>query len=128
MEGFAQKIFDVDILRMKFNDKLEELTDCMFEETSWDEYDGSLELHQCDNDLRLSDECKKFIFDSGFIRIFVNHKDGWETHYTKSHPKDDGWRRKRKEDGNGFYVSYWPESWNQTQWLESGYIVVVDSK
>jgi hypothetical protein len=52
-----------------------------FEKIGWDYYDNSLEIYGVDNDYRLSPEVKKIIFDAGFSVCYVNHRDGWETHY-----------------------------------------------
>jgi hypothetical protein len=135
---FANLAFDFSLAQSDFEDKLIELMgpDVDFTHIGWDHYDSSLEIYAASNDVRLSAECQKFIYDNGFFLIFVNHQDGWETHYSWTikdtengfKPKK-GWRRKAKQsqDGNGpgWYISYWPEGWGKRDWLETGYMVIV---
>lgn len=105
----------------------------------WDHYDVSVEFFEVNNDVRLSPEQQKIIFDAGFVKILVSHKDGWETHYTSCYPERPcpvrGWRRRWVNDPTakttcvsnaGYYeISFWPESWGQQNWRETGYARVV---
>lgn len=50
-------------------------------ETTTDEYDDSIEFMEVPNDCRLTLKQQKFIHDEGFYQCWLNHKDGWETHY-----------------------------------------------
>ncbi len=53
-----------------------------FNGIGWDDYDCSLEIYEVPDDMRLSESLQRFIFESGFIRAYVNHSDAWETHYS----------------------------------------------
>ena len=68
-----------------------------FERLGWDEYDNSLELHECTPGLRLSAEAAQYIWDNGFSICYVNHTDGWETHYLSSRGIDNPWRTNRRQ-------------------------------
>lgn len=57
-----------------------------------DSYDSSLELHGVAADARLPAVMVTSTLALGFAIIYVNHTDGWETHYTKKNL--EGWRRK----------------------------------
>lgn len=94
-----------------------------FTETSYDSYDNSMELYGVPPDYRLTPEVVDFILkDEGFGIAFVNHTDGWETHYTHKYP--NGWRvshpHKRRDLGLGedsaIWVeerpASWPKEWN----------------
>ena len=92
-----------------------------------DDYDNSIEFGQVDPDARLTEEQQRIIFDEGFTLCFVNHTDGWETHYSWKHADfkpHRGWRRKRTD--KGFTINYWPESWGEDTngWLASGYMTI----
>lgn len=68
-----------------------------FDRLRWDCYDGSLELDNVPNDVRLSEDQQKLIHSAGFRKVYVNHQDKSETHYTwgygEFHPME-GWRTK----------------------------------
>jgi hypothetical protein len=113
-----------------FEDALSSAGFDQFEKIWGDDYDNSIEFGEVDNDVRLTAAVQKVIFDAGFSRVFVNHKDGWETHYSWAHGESfephRGWRRRRTE--KGFDISYWPEGWNTpgcADWLSSGYMTIV---
>ncbi len=109
-----------------------------------DDYDASLEIHGATDDWRLDERQQRFLFGAGFATIYVNHKDGWETHYS-ARGKDlpvAGWRRRYVSDLSGpgdrvivgdpdpgyWEISHWPESWNTERMLaerESGYYRIV---
>ena len=97
-----------------------------FESLGWDEYDGSLELYGVSPEFRMPEPALKFIFESGFRAIFVNHTDKWETHYSTMNR--DGWRvsypSKRGPDEQGILVERKIASWPQ-EWFDSGYVKVV---
>lgn len=122
-EPFAEIFFKY---RSAVDDFEEELADLgvSFSRLGCDDYDTSLEIYEAQNDCRLSDECQIFIYKSGFIKVYVNHRDGWETHYTWTDGTPvRGWRRLRRE--GGFDISFWPEQWTKTEWLENGYMRIV---
>ena len=47
-------------------------------------------------DARLTEAQQKIIYDAGFSIAYVNHTNGWETHYnwkrTEEFKPHDGWR------------------------------------
>jgi len=107
-----------------------------------DEYDYSIEFYGVGNDARMNDIQQRVVFDAGFAKTYVNHKDGWQTHYTwdrrKPFKPTRGWRRYMEHDAEpgpggviGFSVmkiSYWPDSWvgsRLEQDLAAGKIVIV---
>jgi len=97
-KDFAELAFMYRRELCKFDDNILEIT-------GWDDYgnfgfdcyDMSIEIYEVPNDYILSEEAQKFIYDSGFLRCYVNHLDGWETHYVwrseEFHPVE-GWRVK----------------------------------
>jgi hypothetical protein len=46
-----------------------------------DYYDESIELYDVGNDVRLNDAQQRLLHESGFTRVWLNHKDGMETYY-----------------------------------------------
>lgn len=108
-----------------------------------DSYDGSLEIRGATDDWRLSEEQQRFLFGAGFSKIYVNHKDGWETHYGASVALPvRGWRRRYVSDAAvetdrvvmgqpdpGYYeISFWPSGWDSAgtkDWLATGYMRIV---
>jgi len=97
--------------------------DLEFERTSYDDYDRSMELYDIQNDYRITEEVRKIFVESDFSKIYMNHKDHWETHYNKKDDFRKGWRvsypRKRPEDGRGILVEEKPESWPE-DWFKNG--------
>lgn len=127
-EKFAEAAFKFSWIKSAFEDKLNEvLGGGDYEDIGWDSYDCSLEICKVSNDIRLSIEAQKFIFDSGFSKVYVNHNDEWETHYGwgAEFKPQRGWRRKRTE--KGFLISYWPEGWTgkSLEWKDNGYMTIV---
>ena len=102
-----------------------------FERIGWDEYDCSLELYGVPADHRLHADMQRIIQSEGFGKVYVNHTDKWETHYTFGHrefKEVKGWRvsypHKRKDDTKGILVEEAIPSWPK-QWFETGYARVV---
>lgn len=94
-----------------------------------DRYDNSMEIYGVPPDWRPSIELTKLLFERwGFSRVYVNHTDGWETHYTKV--EGDGWRVSypfnRNSDGQGILVEKPVPSW-PAEWFKTGYTKVVDT-
>lgn len=117
-----------------------------YEEIGFDYYDSSIEFYGVDEDARLQPVAQAAVNAAGFHMAYVNHKDGWETHYSwwkKPFAPVRGWRRRWVEDPNatttrsvgekpnprnaGYYeISYWPEGWaGQEKWKDTGYMRVV---
>jgi hypothetical protein len=101
-----------------------------------DYYDNSIEIYGVGPDVRLSQAAVDWLIQGcGFSKIYVNHTDGWETHYGKS---EVGWRRRYVSDpsakttnviagpeNNGYYeTNEFPDSFPK-EWLASGYFRVV---
>lgn len=124
------------------------LTD--FQRAWWDDYDNSMELGEVGNDVRLTDEQQQVVIDAGFSRIWLNHKDGWETYYTfydketESLKVTEGWRKRWVSDSTsettrsigvniedadrGYWeVDRYPEDWPQNR-LDTGYFRIVDNE
>lgn len=118
----------------QFENELWDLIGKDFNNLTTDSYYKSLEVHAIENDARLSEEAQDFIMEAGFEKVYLRHRDGWETHYTLGlYPASKGWRKRwvaAPEEGlpnRGYFeVSYWPESWNKNkEWLEVGYVKIV---
>lgn len=126
----AHRLFDGDMAKSELEDKLTEAgVPC--DHIGWDYYDISLEIYEVPNDYRLSPEAQKVIFDTGFIKVYVNHLDKWETHYTWSSDEfvyQPGWRvsypHKRADGTSGILVEKPVDSWPK-DWFETGYVKVV---
>jgi hypothetical protein len=128
--GFAGKAFAFLVEQSEFEDALSELLGEQneYEKIGWDYYDSSLEIYGLTDACRLSDEAQRFISGQGFVKVYLNHLNGWETHYTWNLPFEavSGWRRKRTQDG--FEINYWPKAWNTPvalEWLKTGYMKIV---
>lgn len=124
MATFAETLFEYQRAKDQFEDVLCDSGLDDFSGIGGDYYDDSIEVYDVSNAARLTPDAQKAIFDQGFLIAYLNHKDGWETHYTWGAQFEpvEGWRRKRTE--NGFQVNRFPESW-PAKWLETGYIEVV---
>lgn len=109
-----------------------------WQRTTTDDYDSSIEFHGVPNNTRMTEALQKLCYDHGFAQCWLNHDDGWETHY--AWPRDggfkpsEGWRKrqwKRKlPDGSPdkegkIEVEEFPASWPR-EWLESGYVTIVN--
>lgn len=82
----AARMFKANIERCQLSDELGESLEALGVSLDYvdewvDDYDSSLELGGCDNDMRLTPEQVAGVFDLGFSRVWLNHKDGWETYY-----------------------------------------------
>lgn len=86
---------------------------CKFEYTKmWcDSYDASIEFAGLLPEIRLNEEACKFFKDAGFEKVYLNHIDLWETHY--SLPSSEGWRVSypHKNGAKGLLVEKMPQSW-----------------
>lgn len=88
-----------------------------FLDIGWDWYDGSLELHGVPPNYRLSEAILAQILALGFLKIYVNHSDKWETHYSRK--SNRGWRvsypHKRNDGDKSIWVEEsvpsWPQKW-----------------
>lgn len=127
---FAERLFDGSSAECELEDKLDSVG-ILFERLSWDSYDCSLEIKEVPVHYRLSSEAQEVIHQAGFSKVYVNHIDGWETHYSFSGGEfkaKDGWRvcypHKRGEDpSQDIWVEKTVEGWPK-EWFDSGYAVV----
>lgn len=133
MPTIAERMFDGLLAQGRLEDDLY-YVGVEFEDTGFDDYDCSLELFDVPNHLRLSPEAQKIIYDAGFSKVYMNHKDKWETHYTfETGPFKEvkGWRvsypSKRGKNEKGIWVESKVDSW-PLDWFETGYVVVKKSK
>lgn len=121
----------------------EKITDGLLEagledwsEIGTDYYDNSIEIYGVAPDTRLKQEALDWLIGGcGFSKIYVNHTDGWQTHYGSQLP---GWRRRYVSDSsasttnviagpenNGYYeTNRFPDGFPK-EWLETGYFRVV---
>lgn len=111
--------------RSSFEDELHDLNVGDYDSLGYDGYDSSIEFYGCEDVMRLTPEQQRVVIRAGFLKAYVNHRDGWQTHYSfgKEGQPVRGWRRK-SVDG-GFLISYWPDAWSNKEWLETGYMKIV---
>jgi hypothetical protein len=126
MTTIAERLFDNSRAENELEDMLCE-AGVEFERLGWDSYDVSLEIHGVPPESRLSDDIQRMIHGAGFGKVYVNHTDKWETHY--SWPLGEfipvkGWRvsypHKRGEGESGIWVEEQVSGWPK-EWFESGY-------
>jgi len=91
---FAEVAFEMQYAQAHFEDALVDAGIDDFTELGWDDYDCSLEIYGVPDNVRLNEAQQKLIFDAGFATVYVNHKDGSETHYNwhrQEFKADRGW-------------------------------------
>ena len=127
--NISDRIFNGERAKADLEDELWE-AGVQFEEASYDDYDYSCELFDVAEDYRLSSEAQKILHEAGFAKVYLNHIDKWETHYTfepGEYKEIKGWRvsypSKRGKDEKGILVEEPIESWPK-EWFETGYAVV----
>lgn len=127
--SFEEKYHEYHRAYDEFVEKLYAIQDNFdFDKLFCDDYDGSIEFTEVDNSLRLSPELLDFVLGEGFLKVCVNHKDKWETHY---HNDKSAWRVRysTKVDPSlrhqeWIEVEEFPASWPK-EWLDSGYVRIV---
>lgn len=122
---FANVAFDFYDAGFEFTDMILDIDENFeFSKTAYDKYDCSIEFYDVSSSWVMSELIQRIIFDAGFKKAYINHKDGWQTHYTfgTEFLAIKGWRRLMK-DGH-VYVDEFPETWPK-EWLESGYVILV---
>lgn len=77
-----------EIIRGKTFDTID-VEDLGFEDFVQDDYDCSFELLGCDDDITLSPDQLKRLWALGYMQLWLNHKNGMETHY--HHGSDKGY-------------------------------------
>ena len=136
---FSETIWAFESAQYDFEEALEKVG-VEFERLGWDHYDNSVELYGVGDDVRPV-PAQRVVRAAGFSTAYVNHENGWETHYSWSGEEFvpcRGWRRHMVHDVEpgpsgviGFSkmrISYWPESWRASQLkedLRSGKIEIV---
>ena len=115
--------------------ELEEAIDAAgvpYESLGWDHYDCSLEVHGVPPEYRPSTEVIEIVRRAGFAKLYVNHTDKWETHYSfhNQHAPSEGWRvsypHRRGDADNRILVEKVVETW-PADWFESGKVAVVNN-
>lgn len=129
VESIAQKIFDGYKTEVQLEDNLWNIN-VPFENIEFDEYDRSIEINDVDNNYRLSSEAQKLLFDAGFSKVYMNHKDKWETHYSFASglfKEVEGWRvsypSKRGKNEKSIWVEKKVDSW-PVKWFETEYAII----
>ena len=112
-----------------------------FDRIGWDWYDCSLELYDVPPTHRLPEKVQKYMSDCGFVKVYVNHTDKWETHYKfwkkdesekgySFHPSE-GWRvsypHKRGKSEIGIWVEKVVAGWSR-DWFKTGYVKIKKNK
>lgn len=130
MTTIAARIFDGAEAQFELDRQLE-AAGAVFERTTWDDYDNSLELKDVPPEHRLSVEAQRVIHAAGFTKVYVNHVDKWETHYGWKYGEEfaesKGWRvsypHKRGPEEKGIWVEAFIEGWPK-DWFDSGYVLI----
>lgn len=129
IKGIAQKLFDGFFAESTLEEALEE-AGILFESIGYDHYDISLEIHGVSDELRLTEKQQKLIFEAGFKKCYVNHKNAWETHYSfgNDFSVSKAWRvsypHKRKDENKAILVEETIDSWPE-EWFKTGYAQIV---
>lgn len=129
--SIAERLYDGTAAECEIEDQLAD-AGVQFEKIGWDHYDWSLEIFDVPPDHRLSEEAQRFAHSAGFAKVYVNHTDGWETHYSLPRPGKEfapikGWRvsypHKRGPQENGIWVEEVCPTWPE-EWFKTGYAIV----
>jgi hypothetical protein len=128
----AEEIYDGELAQSLLTEQLDNLG-IDTENIGWDYYDNSLEIHKVTPEYRLDEKTQEVIRGMGFTKIYVNHTDKWETHYSYAHDKPfaptEGWRvsypHKRNDGTTPIYVEKPVPSWPK-EWFETGKVVIVE--
>lgn len=138
-DNVAGKYWAARLMLRRFEDRLVDMLG-EFDRITTDDYDQSLEIHGCPDDLRLSVEQQQFIRDAGFSRVWLNHGEKknncWETYYdfVSSFPAR-GWRKRYVPKPSSSYdrvivgepePGYWEVSELPEGWDPAVYRVVPD--
>lgn len=147
--SFSETMFKYHRAESDLSDALSDAGFGDYEKISGDYYDNSIEFHSVMDDARMNEAAQRIVFDAGFSKAYVNHKDSWETHYNWNHSKpfapSRGWRRRwvadptsettnhigvpvQPDNAGYFEISFWPEGWNSPMsegWKENGYMRIV---
>lgn len=126
----AEQLFEARLVECRLEDALDD-AGVVLERLGWDYYDCSLEICGVPPDQRLSEVAQRIVFDAGFMKLYVNHTDKWETHYSfgKEFSKQEGWRvsypHKRNDWTPSILVEKPVATWPQ-KWFDTGYVRIVE--
>lgn len=123
--SIAERMFDGFGAETELEDRLCALG-AQFESVSHDEYDCSLELRGVADDYRLSEDAQRAIIAAGFAKVYVNHKNKWETHYSFKDCPVKGWRVSyphRRGDEGPIWVEEHIPGWPQ-EWFSNGKVLI----
>lgn len=105
IDNFADELFEYNVCEMEFLEVLNDMGFVDFTGIGGDFYDSSIEFYKVGNEARLSNEAQEQISKNGFLKAYLNHLDGWETHYTFREDKSVSiWRRKKNDDDSFEFV------------------------
>lgn len=144
----ARAMFDYHRAEADFSEAICEAGFGKFSRIGGDDYDNSIEFYEVSDDARMNEAAQRIVYDAGFSTAYVNHKDGWETHYNWRHAEgfkvSRGWRRRYvtdptamttrqigadDPDQRGYYeISYWPDGWGSPHtkdWISRGFMRIV---
>jgi hypothetical protein len=126
-QSIADRLFDAHDAECEL---LDLLADVPHERLGWDWYDSSLEIHGVPPDFRLSAEVQRACHGAGFAKVYLNHTDKWETHYSfgrESFEANAGWRvsypHKRGPGEKSIWVEKHIPGWPQ-EWFDTGLVLV----
>lgn len=113
MTNFSEEYYKFSALQDEFEESLYAICPLEYIRMWCDYYDNSIEFKDLQPEERLNAEACKYLHDNGFSICFLNHSDGWETHYS-SLPTNKEWRIRYndKHGGDGILVeNELPKSW-----------------
>lgn len=96
LKTFSERMEEGQIAKSELEDFLMDKLDLDDWGDIWmDPYDNSLEISKVPADYRIPFEKLDLVKSMGFSKVYVNHVDGWETHYClwkEQTPETWGWR------------------------------------
>lgn len=128
-KSLAQRMFDGNTAINEMEEQLAK-AGVTFDRIGFDYYDCSLEIHGVPDAERLSEAAQRAIHAAGFAKVYVNHADKWETHYSfrdAEFKAAKGWRvsypHRRGPEEKSIWVEEFIKSWPQG-WFDSGYVII----
>jgi hypothetical protein len=130
MTTLAETIWDGVEALSRLEDNLDD-AGIKYASIGHDPYDSSLEINGVADHFRLTGEQQQMLRQAGFARVYVNHKNKWETHYNwRGMPFPvGGWRvsypHKRGDEFGAILVEEFVYTWPQ-KWFDTGKVKIVD--
>lgn len=128
-QSLAERIFDGSSARNEMEEQLEE-AGVTLDRIGHDRYDCSLEIYGVPPGERLSEAAQRVVHAAGFAKVYVNHDDKWETHYSFRDAEfkiAKGWRvsypHKRGPEEKGIFVEEFIAGWPK-EWFDTGYVLI----